>query len=72
MGQTQGPKILKVKPNTQGVKYQLEYVDNVNVRLVAMVRKLETLEFKKVNSVGSEEPKEVCCVVLCCVVLCCV
>ncbi|GFZ06460.1 hypothetical protein Acr_18g0006300 [Actinidia rufa] len=49
--------------NTQGVKYQLKDVDDVNARLATMARKLEALEFNKVNSVGSEEPKEVCCVV---------
>ncbi|GFZ09747.1 hypothetical protein Acr_21g0003460 [Actinidia rufa] len=53
---TQNPKS---RVNTQGVKYQLKDVDDVNTRLATMARKLEALEFNKVNSVGSEEPKEV-------------
>ena len=36
-------------------------VDYVNTRFVTMARKLEALEFTKVNSVGSGEPKEVSC-----------
>ncbi|GFZ11445.1 hypothetical protein Acr_22g0008430 [Actinidia rufa] len=38
-------------------------VDDVNARLATMARKLEAIEFTKINVVGSEEPKEVCCAV---------
>ncbi|GFZ02808.1 hypothetical protein Acr_15g0014160 [Actinidia rufa] len=51
----------KGRPNQQGGKYQLKEVDDVNARLATMARKLEALEFTKVNAVGSEEPKEVSC-----------
>ncbi|GFS41289.1 hypothetical protein Acr_00g0073540 [Actinidia rufa] len=47
------------RPNQQGGKYQLKEVDDVNARLATMARKLEALEFAKVNAVGSEELKEV-------------
>ncbi|GFS30263.1 hypothetical protein Acr_00g0011070 [Actinidia rufa] len=46
------------RPNQQGEKYQLKEVDDVNARLAIMARKLEALEFTKINAVGSEEPKE--------------
>ncbi|GFY85745.1 hypothetical protein Acr_04g0004830 [Actinidia rufa] len=45
------------RPNQQGGKYQLKEVDDVNARLATMARKLEALEFTKVNAVGSEELK---------------
>ncbi|GFS44912.1 hypothetical protein Acr_00g0092800 [Actinidia rufa] len=51
------------KPNQQGGKYQLKEVDDVNAMLATMARKLEALEFAKVNAVGSEELKEVSCAV---------
>ncbi|GFS37480.1 hypothetical protein Acr_00g0052210 [Actinidia rufa] len=51
------------RPNQQGGKYQLKEVNDVNARLATMARKLEALEFTKVNAVGSEELKEVCCAV---------
>ncbi|GFY93068.1 hypothetical protein Acr_08g0014640 [Actinidia rufa] len=51
------------RPNQQGGKYQLKEVDDVNARLATMARKLEALEFAKVNAVGSEELKEVSCAV---------
>ncbi|GFY92943.1 hypothetical protein Acr_08g0013390 [Actinidia rufa] len=51
------------RPNQQGRKYQLKEVDDVNARLATMARKLEALEFAKVNAVGSEELKEVSCAV---------
>ncbi|GFY90814.1 hypothetical protein Acr_07g0010110 [Actinidia rufa] len=51
------------RPNQQGKKYQLKEVDDVNARLATMARKLEALEFAKVNAVGSEELKEVSCAV---------
>ncbi|GFS40466.1 hypothetical protein Acr_00g0068730 [Actinidia rufa] len=41
------------RPNQQGGKYQLKEVDDVNARLATMARKLEALEFTKVNAVGS-------------------
>ena len=53
----------KIRLSTQGAKYQLKEVDDVSARFSTMARKLKALEFNKVNSVGSEEPKEVCCVV---------
>ena len=37
--------------------------DDVNAKLATMARKLEALELTKVNAVGSEEPKEVSCIV---------
>ena len=46
------------RTNQQGVKYQLKEVDNVNARLATMARKLEALEFTKVNAVGSGKPKK--------------
>ena len=52
----------KNRLNTQGVNYQLKEVNDVNGRLATMIRKLEALEFNKVNSMGSEELKEVSCV----------
>ena len=58
---TTGTQNPKGRPNTQGVKYQLKEVDDVNARLATMARKLEALEISKVNAVGSEEPKEVSC-----------
>ncbi|GFY93085.1 hypothetical protein Acr_08g0014810 [Actinidia rufa] len=51
------------RPNQQGRKYQLKEVDDVNARLATMARKLEALEFAKVNAVGGEELKEVSCAV---------
>ncbi|GFS44406.1 hypothetical protein Acr_00g0090150 [Actinidia rufa] len=51
------------RPNQQGGKYLLKEVDDVNARLATMARKLEALEFAKVNAVGSEELKEVSCAV---------
>ncbi|GFS41767.1 hypothetical protein Acr_00g0076340 [Actinidia rufa] len=57
---TQNPE---VRLNQQGGKYQLKEVDDVNARLATMARKLEALEFTKVNAVGSEELKEVSCAV---------
>ncbi|GFS37017.1 hypothetical protein Acr_00g0049240 [Actinidia rufa] len=41
------------RPNQQGKKYQLKEVDDVNARLATMARKLEVLEFTKINAVGS-------------------
>ena len=51
------------RPNIQGVKYYLKEAHDVNARLATMARILKTLEFTKVNSVGSKKPNEVCCVV---------
>ncbi|GFY85547.1 hypothetical protein Acr_04g0002850 [Actinidia rufa] len=41
------------RPNQQGKKYQLKEVDDVNARLATMARKLEAIEFTKINAVGS-------------------
>ena len=60
---TTGTQNPESRVHTQGVKYQLKDVDDVNARIAIMARKLEALEFKKINSVGSEESKDVCCVV---------
>ncbi|GFZ06119.1 hypothetical protein Acr_18g0002890 [Actinidia rufa] len=46
------------KPNQQGRKYQLKEVDDVNAKLATMARKLEALEFTKINQWGVKSLKK--------------
>ncbi|GFY88457.1 hypothetical protein Acr_06g0003970 [Actinidia rufa] len=55
------PGMMQMLPQFHG---ELSWISNLmNARLATMAKKLEALEFTKINAVGSEEPKEVRCAV---------